>query len=136
MPKDSAWRWRRPWRRNCPWWPPATPAIWNSCHRGCAELVPYRLAPILQSEGDYQAGWHWAEPDIDTAAAMLRRLASDAVHHRALATAGRSAVERMLGPQRIAAIAAQRLGALLRWAGRAELLAALPAEHRFRQLEG
>ena len=103
---------------------------------GSAELVPYRLVPIHQSEGDYQAGWHWAEPDIDTAASMLRRLANDAAHHRSLATSGRFAVERMLGPRRIAAIATQRLGVLLRWAGRAEILAALPAGHRLRQLEG
>jgi glycosyltransferase involved in cell wall biosynthesis len=102
---------------------------------GSAALVPYRLVPIASSEGDYRAGCLWAEPDSEVAAAALRRLAEDPRHHSDLAAAGRAAVATALAPRKLAAMAAQRLGTLLRWAGRAELVAALPADHPLRRLE-
>lgn len=102
---------------------------------GSAGLVPYRLVPITASEGDYRAGGLWAEPDREAAAAALRRLAEDPRHHADIAGAGRAAVASTLAPGRLAAVAAQRLGTLLRWAGRAELVAALPVDHPLHQLE-
>jgi hypothetical protein len=102
---------------------------------GSAALVPYRLVPITASEGDYRAGGLWAEPDREAAAAALRRLAEDPRHHADIAGAGRAAVASTLAPGRLAAVAAQRLGTLLRWAGRAELVAALPVDHPLHQLE-
>jgi len=102
---------------------------------GSAELVPYRLVPIGRTEGDYREGWPWADPDLDAAAAALRRLALDANHHRRQALAGRAAVQGRLAPEALAAVVRQRLGCLLRQAGRAELLQALPANHALRHLE-
>jgi glycosyltransferase involved in cell wall biosynthesis len=102
---------------------------------GSAILIPARLEPIARSEGDYRQGCLWAEPDLAVAAAELRRLALDGEHHRRLALAGRRAVQELLAPARLAAVVAQRLGCLLRQAGRAELLAALPAGHPLGRLE-
>ena len=102
---------------------------------GSAVLVPARLVPIQRSEGDYRQGWLWAEPDGDAAAAALRRLAVDGQEHRRLAQAGRAAARRALAPQAVADVVRQRLGCLLRQAGRAELLGALPQEHPLQQLE-
>lgn len=102
---------------------------------GSAELVPARLVPIQRSEGDYRQGWVWAEPDLEAAAAALRRLATDGQEHRRLAQAGRAAARRCLAPQVVADVVRQRLGCLLRQAGRAELLGALPPEHPLALLE-
>ncbi len=102
---------------------------------GSAELVPYRRVPIARTEGDYREGWPWAEPDLDAAAAALRRLAFDGDHHRRLALAGRAAAHERLSPAALAAVVRQRLGCLLRQPGRAELLREIPADHALRQLE-
>ncbi|WP_255010038.1 glycosyltransferase family 4 protein [Cyanobium sp. ATX 6F1] len=102
---------------------------------GSAELVPHRLVPIRRTEGDYREGWPWAEPDLDGAAAALRRLALDGAYHRRLAQAGRSAVRQRLAPDTLAAVVRQRLGCLLRQPGRAELARGLAADHPLRALE-
>jgi glycosyltransferase involved in cell wall biosynthesis len=102
---------------------------------GEAELVGYGLTRIVSSEGDYPVGCRWAEPDLDGAAAALRRLALDPGWHRRLAERGRQGAQQRLAPERLAAIVRQRIGCLLRQAGRAELLAALPEGHPLRQLE-
>ncbi|MEI8250463.1 MAG: glycosyltransferase [Synechococcus sp. ELA057] len=103
---------------------------------GSAELIPYTLTPIQRSEGDYRAGWLWAEPDLDAAARALHRLAADPSHRDALSERGRMAVRRLLAPERLAAVVRQRLGTLLLQAGRAELMATLPPQHPLRELEG
>ena len=102
---------------------------------GSATLVPCRRVPIQRTEGDYRAGWFWADPDLDHAAAALRRLATDPVHAASLAAAGRRAVQQALAPSALASLVAERIGCLLRWGGRAELLAALPPEHPLRRLQ-
>lgn len=102
---------------------------------GSAELVPCRRVPIQRTEGDYRAGWCWGEPDLDGAAAALRRLADHPAQAAQLAAAGRRAVREALDPAGLAAVVAERIGSLLRWGGRAELLAALPLQHSLRQLQ-
>jgi glycosyltransferase involved in cell wall biosynthesis len=102
---------------------------------GSCELVPWRLVPIMRTEGDYRQGWPWAEPDLEAAAAALQRLALDAGHHRRLARAGRDALRQRLAPDRLAAVVRQRLGCLLRQAGRAELVRALPPDAPLRHLD-
>lgn len=102
---------------------------------GSAALVPYSLTPIQRSEGDYRAGQLWAEPDLEAAARALHRLAADPAHAGALGERGRQTVKQLLAPDRLAAVVQQRLGTLLLQAGRAELLAALPGDHRLRLLE-
>jgi len=102
---------------------------------GSAELIAFRLVPISHTQGDYRAGRLWADPDLDAAAAALRRLASDPAYRQGLALAGRKAVQERLAAERLAGIVSQRLGCLLLRAGRAELLSALPRHHQLRQLE-
>lgn len=102
---------------------------------GSAALVPCRQVSILRTEGDYRAGWLWADPDLDHAAAALRRLATDPLHAAELGAAGRRAVQDCLDPARLASLVAERIGCLLRWGGRAELLSALPPDHPLRRLQ-
>lgn len=94
---------------------------------GSAELIPYERAIIQRTEGDYRAGWHWAEPDLDAAARALRRLAEAPAAAAALGQRGQRAVAELLAPQRLAAVVQQRIGTLLLHGGRAELRAAQPS---------
>lgn len=62
----------------------------NSC------LVGYTLVPV--KEGEYPAwqGQHWADPDVDQAAAYLRRLADDPVYARRIGANARASVRQRL----------------------------------------
>jgi len=100
-----------------------------------AQLVPGTPVTIQHSQGDYRRGCRWVDPCVATAAGHLRRLAADPAAARRLAMAGRQAVADRLAPDRLAAIVAERVGSLLRWAGRQELLAALPAGHPLAALQ-
>lgn len=62
-------------------------------HAGAAEIVGYELVPVTNGEGAYAETAVWAEPDVEAAAAALRRLATDPTRRAELATAGRSVVE-------------------------------------------
>lgn len=102
---------------------------------GSAALVRSERVTIQRGEGDYRPGWHWAEPDLEDAAAQLRQLAGDARTWQRLAAAGRQAARQWLNPERLGGIVRQRLGCLLGQAGRAELLRALEPDHPFQLLE-
>lgn len=60
--------------------------------------VPYRLIEARDPRGVYQApGAMWAEPDIEAAAAMLRRLADDPGLRAGIGKRGRAAAARLDG---------------------------------------
>jgi len=74
----------------------------NSC------LVGYSLVPV--KEGEYPAweGQHWAEPDIDQAAAYLQRLADDPAYARQVGEKAKASVGVSLSAEAsLAAIAAR-----------------------------
>ena len=50
--------------------------------------VPYRLAELSRAVGPYAAGGSWAEPDLDAAAALLRRVVEDRTEALRRAQAG------------------------------------------------
>lgn len=54
-------------------------------------LVPYDLIPVVDQAGIYSESI-WAEPDVDAAAALLRRLATDPDLHERLAAAAHASV--------------------------------------------
>jgi glycosyltransferase involved in cell wall biosynthesis len=63
-----------------------------------AALVPCRLIPARDPRGVFQApGAEWADPDIEAAAAQLRRLADDAEARRELGARGRAMALARLG---------------------------------------
>ncbi|MEO7934889.1 MAG: glycosyltransferase [Dokdonella sp.] len=75
----------------------------NSC------LVDYSLIPV--KEGEYPA-WqdqHWAEPDLDQAAAYLIRLADEPAYERQIGQAAKASVVQQLSPAASVAAMTARL---------------------------
>ncbi len=75
-------------------------------HNSC--LVGHTLIPL--EEGQYPAwqGQHWAEPDIDQAAAYLARLADDPAYARAIGEKAKASVrQRFSVASSLAAITAR-----------------------------
>lgn len=62
----------------------------------CAELIPYRLVPVVELEGAYGEG-EWAEPDLAAASRAMRRLHDDRGRAEALARAARQRIDAMPG---------------------------------------
>ncbi len=75
----------------------------NSC------LVDYSLIPV--KEGEYPAwqGQHWADPNIDHAAAYLRRLVEDPVYARTIGENAKSSVSQRLSDKASLAAVTARL---------------------------
>ncbi len=61
--------------------------------------VDYRLVPIGLEEDFGTAGQHWAEPDIDHAAALLREVASNPEEARQRAARAQALIRRRYGAQ-------------------------------------
>jgi glycosyltransferase involved in cell wall biosynthesis len=79
---------------------------------GSAELIPWTPTTIQSTRGDYVAGARWAEPDLNAAAAAMRRLALDPEAARQLGERGQAIVGERLSSKRLSAVVRQRLG---RW---------------------
>jgi glycosyltransferase involved in cell wall biosynthesis len=75
----------------------------NSC------LVSYSLVSV--EEGEYPAwqGQHWAEPDIDQAAAYLKRLADEPAYARRIGEKAKASVRRRLSSEKSLAAMSARL---------------------------
>lgn len=71
--------------------------------------VPFRLAEVTRDAGPYRRGEPWAEPDVDAAAALLRRVFEDREGARAVAARGRAEIQARLSPFAIGAGMAARL---------------------------
>ncbi len=61
-------------------------------------LISYKLVPVVDEYGVYNVrGAHWAEPDVEDAAAWLRRLFDDSTLRQQMGAAGKAHAERALG---------------------------------------
>ena len=78
----------------------------NSC------LVPFRMVPVGQDCGPYEAWQQWADPDIDYAASAMRRLVEDEPWRRAIAARGQETIEREFSPLAAGRRMARRLSEL------------------------
>jgi len=56
----------------------------------CAALVDHRLVDVSDGDGAYPETSRWAEPDLDHAAALMRRMATDEPWRHGLAAAARA----------------------------------------------
>ena len=77
--------------------------------------IAFELKPLPRPIGPYEAGIPWAEPDIDHAAAALRRLVTDRNLAARLGHNARETIRRTLDPQVVGARVRQRLDVIDRW---------------------
>jgi glycosyltransferase involved in cell wall biosynthesis len=73
-------------------------------------LVPHHLVSVPSGCDPYPPGAHWAEPDLDSAAVLLRRVFQDPAGARELGRLGREDILRRNTPLRTAELVRQRLG--------------------------
>jgi glycosyltransferase involved in cell wall biosynthesis len=78
----------------------------------CAALVDARLVPVTRGEGYFPPQAVWADPDLEQAAAWMRRMVVDRALASRLAANGRARMQRQPAPAaagtRIAALASGR----------------------------
>ncbi len=75
--------------------------------------VRYRLVAIEEDHGPYRRGAEWAEPEVDHAAAQMRRVVESPEAAARIAARGRADIERVLSPQAIGQVMRRRITALL-----------------------
>jgi len=59
---------------------------------GNACPVGYELVPLAEPYAGFQAGQHWAEPDVDHAAQLMRRLVDDDTWRAQISARGRDTI--------------------------------------------
>jgi glycosyltransferase involved in cell wall biosynthesis len=72
-------------------------------------LVPYRLTTIEQTCGPYKAGYHWADPDLDYAADVMREVERSRERAALVGAKARAKVQDILAPAAIAKPVGSRL---------------------------
>ena len=75
-------------------------------------LLDYELVTLARDYGRYMAGAEWAAPDIDRAAALIRRVVDHRDEARAKGARARAMVERDYSPEVIGAAMRERLDAV------------------------
>lgn len=81
----------------------------NSC------LVDYQLIHVGKDQGPYKAYQSWADPDIEHAAAYMRRLAVDTDYYRKIAENGEKHIKENYSPEAIGRLIRQRLDYIHKW---------------------
>jgi glycosyltransferase involved in cell wall biosynthesis len=79
-----------------------------------ALLVGYDLVPVGGEEYPGGEGQVWAEPDIEQAAAAMRRVADDSAFAQRLGSAGRHRIRELYDPRTIGRRYVERLEAIAR----------------------
>jgi glycosyltransferase involved in cell wall biosynthesis len=72
-------------------------------------LVPYRMVPLPESCGPYPASARWAEPDVDVAAELMRRVVEHPDEAREKGRIAKQDVESLHTPQARARLIVDRL---------------------------
>ncbi len=81
-------------------------------HADNALLVPYELVELRSTHSVYPVGFHWAEPDLDSAAAQLRLAAFDQEERNRVAVSGQEYVFARCDPSVGGEVMRDRIGAV------------------------
>jgi glycosyltransferase involved in cell wall biosynthesis len=81
-------------------------------NRDTAFPVRYELAELTTSHSVYPSGFHWAEPDLESAAAQMRSVALDAPRRRNVAASGQAYVRAHCDPSVGGAVMLERVRAI------------------------
>lgn len=80
---------------------------------GNAGAVDYRLVRLGQDYGPYRAHQYWAEPDLDHAVQLMRRMASDRRWREQIARNGQATIRAQFNPHTTGNLIKERLKARL-----------------------
>jgi hypothetical protein len=72
-------------------------------------VVRYKLVDLVADAGPYEAGQHWAEPDLDDAARALRIIRDEPDYARSLGEQGRVDIRSHFSSATAARIAGDRI---------------------------
>jgi glycosyltransferase involved in cell wall biosynthesis len=72
-------------------------------------LVPYKLITIERACGPYKAGFHWADPDVDYAADVMRQIERQREAGVRVGLNARAKIRQLLHPKTIAQSVRSRL---------------------------
>ena len=72
-------------------------------------LVPYRLITLKETHGPYKAGYHWADPDLDSACDHMRYIEANREAAAAVGLKAKTKVRELLHPATIGASVRTRL---------------------------
>jgi glycosyltransferase involved in cell wall biosynthesis len=79
---------------------------------GNSLLVRHELVELEQDYGVYEKGNLWAEPDLDHAAELMRRVYENREEARLLGQRARADLQQIMNPAKALAVMRQRLGAI------------------------
>ena len=74
-----------------------------------AAIVPYEIVPGAQAHGPYPPGTPWAEPKLDVAAKLMRRIWTDKAWREAIGQAGAAAIAQLYGANTVGTAMRQRI---------------------------
>jgi glycosyltransferase involved in cell wall biosynthesis len=74
--------------------------------------VGYKLVELAKDYGPYKKGQVWADPDVDHAAAQMRRIVEDPAEALQIGARARSDIERLYSSEAIAQKIIRRLEAI------------------------
>jgi glycosyltransferase involved in cell wall biosynthesis len=72
-------------------------------------IVKHKLIEIDRDHGPYRRGWIWADPDLDHAAQLMRRVYENREEARAIGRKAREDVRRLLRPRVVGDLIRRRL---------------------------
>lgn len=98
-------------------------------------LVPWRPATIPADAPPYPAGGTWADPDLDAAAQMLRRVVDDPADAAARGARAAADIERLHSPAVAGARVAERLAEIRRERGRPVVVVGAALKARARRVK-
>ena len=71
--------------------------------------VDYRLVELEKNYGPYEAGQHWADPDIDQAAHWMKKVSEDPELAQRVGKAGQQTIQASFSPHAVGEIIRKRL---------------------------
>ena len=72
--------------------------------------IDYKLVELDRDYGPYEAGQHWAEPDVDQAAYWMRKVRADPALAQRVGRAGQETIRAGFSPRAVGEIIRKRLG--------------------------
>lgn len=75
-------------------------------------MIDYQLITLTKDYGPFQKGQHWADPDLNQAAEVMKQLKNDKQFYQMKSRSGQKAIQSRLCPEHISELLKQRFDAI------------------------